>query len=236
MGLSLKYFFVSIVLIGIFALIYYAVNFGNVDSGFSPPEERELCWDNTDCLGDAVCNLDSDGRRGVCTCQGAGENLIYCKPEGCVDYNNDKQNCGSCNHECRGEDSLCSDGACACTGDLTYCDGLPEGCFSLQENPHCGACGSVCGGDGLCTDGECVCDPGTTLCNHGDNDFWCADLDDDNRHCGVCGNSCDITTHRCMEGQCVETGDDNKCSIKQPSDLIDCLISNKFFVERNDGI
>jgi hypothetical protein len=74
----------------------------------------------------------------------------------CVNLQTDRNNCGSCGHECR-DDQSCVTGSCsggaACPTGLTRCKGR---CVNLQtDRNNCGACDHECRDGQSCVGGNC---------------------------------------------------------------------------------
>jgi hypothetical protein len=69
---------------------------------------------------------------------------------GCVNYQTDHDNCGSCGNACD-VTRTCVSGRCQCPDGYTDCDGQ---CANLQiDAQHCGACNAPC--TGPCVNGSC---------------------------------------------------------------------------------
>ncbi len=95
---------------------------------------------------------------------------------GCVNTQNDPNNCGTCGHAC-GSGLLCSGGQCSttCNPPETTCNGSPP-------DGGADAGDAAAGGDGGAP--------------------YCANLGNDNNNCGVCGKVCPVD-HTCSNGSCV---------------------------------
>jgi hypothetical protein len=87
---------------------------------------------------------------------------------GCVNYQTDAANCGSCGNACD-LTRTCVAGKCECPAGYTDCNGE---CANLQiDSQHCGMCGSKC--TGPCVGGTCqasTCMPGATRQNENCSD------------------------------------------------------------------
>lgn len=129
---------------------------------------------------------------------------------GCVDYQTNHDNCGSCGNACDAS-RTCVSGQCVCPAGYTDCDGE---CVNLDiDAQNCGACNSAC--TGPCVGGSCqasTCTAGmppvTETCERGtmitlgkywvNNNQWGAD--------GVSGTQCVWDT--CSSGNTIGWGTD----------------------------
>lgn len=87
----------------------------------------------------------------VSTCP---QGYTSCNMGSCVNLNNDKNNCGTCNFKCTGTQK-CEDGACnlPCPDpNMKHCNGICSDVMFSREN--CGTCGSTCGT--VCLFGICL--------------------------------------------------------------------------------
>ena len=84
------------------------------------------------CATDSVCSNGECCPIGTTNC-GAG----------CVDFQTDPNNCGTCGNTC-GADETCCSGECL---------------DSLTDTQHCGNCGNSCGASQSCQNGQCVAAP-----------------------------------------------------------------------------
>jgi hypothetical protein len=70
----------------------------------------------------------------------------------CVSTKQSPTNCGACGVVCGGG-AVCTLGACACGGGLSYCGGK---CVNEKaDEANCGACGVVCGPKQKCQNAQC---------------------------------------------------------------------------------
>lgn len=211
-----------------------------------------------DCAGKCLSNTSTDSCGTSCescevplnstpTCDGTKcafkckEGYLACEGK-CVA--NDKNNCGSCGHDCEGLKNVsgavtCEKGACSilltsCAPGYANCDSDPNnGCETkLSDAKNCGACGTVCASPtpvcSLKSDSTkenpaygCIekCASNETKC-----DTSCVNTATSALHCGNCDKACEPVTY----GQpvCV----DGKCTVKCNSGYHDCngkCVSNK---------
>jgi hypothetical protein len=173
-------------------------------------------------LGSDCCLVTATCCNGQCCPAGTG---LSCCPTGCVNLQDDNENCGSCGNACP-TGGTCINGQCGCiivTGPLagrflapassqtgTICNGQ---CVDTQTDPsNCGACGNVCPSGELCVGGACgcggtSCGPPNTCCNN-----QCVDTQTDPNNCGTCGNVCSAGA-TCQNGQCSGcAGGETMCS------------------------
>jgi hypothetical protein len=174
------------------------------------------CGSSDGCGGTCInnCPLGNDGGATCADCLDyyGADNNSCCPIEGttlyaCVNFENDPNNCGSCQDSCGGD--ACVNGVCA-DGGLTTPD---AGCI-----PNCGAdaaCGSSDGCGGTCID-NCVTDAGTTCAECmdfydennsccpvlGTTAYACVNFETDGNNCGGCGNACPDPTYACVSGAC----------------------------------
>ena len=151
----------------------------------------------------------SDGGTADAGATDAGTGLAICYGKtdggfgpGCVDLQNDPNNCGSCSLRCPSS-ATCRSGLCQCPTGQTPCGGR---CVDLQNDPtDCGACFNYCPGGAVCSAGACQCQAGQTFCGASDGGKggggFCADTQTDRSNCGSCSTSCSGMTS-CVAGVC----------------------------------
>lgn len=163
------------------------------------------------CSGDNVCVGQPDHQTCVPTCESGltcADPLRTCCYGGCVDLQNDPNNCGSCASFCDGN---CINGVCVdqcgnmCTTGQTCCNGTCANTTSDMNN--CGACGSVCDSEesNTCANGSCKCGSsnacdiaaGAECCTTS-----CKYVATDVTNCGGCGIACSIG-ETCQNGSCL---------------------------------
>jgi len=175
----------------------------------------DSCRMNEMCIGSGpwACRCDGGPR---CT----GGNTCCPGDGGCVNLNDDENNCGGCGITC-GPGETCNGGTCQCNGGAE-CTGAQVCCGAAgcvnpnNDEGHCGGCDVMCGGDETCTSRVCSCgdDDGAAgmgaacaageTCCEGTGD--CVDTDDDRNNCGGCGISCG-PMEDCVGGRCVCNSD-----------------------------
>lgn len=131
---------------------------------------------------------------------------------GCVDLQNDVDNCGVCGNLCEETTDTCTSGACTC-GAGPACD--PNGatseccggqCVDLENDvDNCGVCGLSCGASSVCRAGVCQCNDGFANCNSMLVDGCEINITNDVSHCGACQTACQTSngTPACQNRQCV---------------------------------
>lgn len=167
--------------------------------------------------GQCQCAGESGGSTGE-RCTGATDTC--CPGDGCVNTNNDVNNCGGCGITC-GPSETCSAGRCVCSGEAgssmgprctggdVCCPG--NGCRDLSDDAgHCGMCGQACGASETCSGGMCQCagegggstgprcTGATNTCCPGSG---CVNTSNDTGNCGACGATCGAG-ETCGSGQC----------------------------------
>jgi hypothetical protein len=150
------------------------------------------CSDGATCQKIGNANTPADYR---CTCP--NQNQTFCPGEGCVNLNNDEENCGACGTECP-PDATCTNRACDCgPNNIEACEDDGElYCIDTDTSPdHCGSCGNACADGQECCEGNCV-DPDEAY-------------DEDRDNCGSCGNGClsncglfGFSNCACSDGAC----------------------------------
>ncbi len=162
------------------------------------------------CVGDNVCVGQPDHQSCVPVCESGltcADSLRTCCYGGCVDLQNDPNNCGSCASFCDGN---CINGACVdlcgnmCTTDQTCCGGTCT--TTTTDMLNCGSCGTVCDTEesNACVAGFCKCGTanacdlasGAECCTTG-----CKYVATDVTNCGGCGIACTIG-ETCVDGSC----------------------------------
>ena len=73
----------------------------------------------------------------ACSCPSATPN--FCAPFGCVDFKNDKNNCGSCGNACP-SDSTCTANTCTACTTPPNCATPGAACFGSSSQLTCAAC------------------------------------------------------------------------------------------------
>ncbi len=145
---------------------------------------------------------------GVCGCDPNLLDLATVCGSRCVDINADAENCGTCGHQCKGNER-CDAGTCvrACPHGKTLVesDFGTFVSFDCYDGPRIGdhCAGSGDGAEGLCVSGQCQCAAGLQLCSDPDGGSfkYCADLANDREHCGHCDHNCGVGT-QCVHGVC----------------------------------
>ena len=112
-----------------------------------------------------ICDQGFKCISGQCSL-GCAQGYDECRYD-CVNLKTDPENCGDCGNTCdTGRNQVCSNGLCACKGDMLICD--PKvGCSDVDSNPkQCGSCNNVCSPSQTCVQGHC-----TNLCDLGPSHF-----------------------------------------------------------------
>ncbi|MDQ3035553.1 MAG: MopE-related protein [Myxococcota bacterium] len=181
---------------------------------------RDLETDFDNCgYCDRACDTASSACAGgecVCgalgrPCDAAMDAGPTCCGAGCVDTQNDPNNCGVCGNAC-GASATCSAGRCVCNPGFDNCDANQgNGCeIDLRVDlSHCGGCGNVCtrsGATATCSGSTCrigACDTLRGDCDGMDANGCEATLTT-LVHCGACGSPCSRAnaTAACGGGMC----------------------------------
>jgi hypothetical protein len=118
--------------------------------------------DSTLCIARITLALDAAQR--ACR-EHACASGACCRSE-CVDWSNDRDNCGGCGVRCPAG-VPCSDGTCGCPSGTTSCD---QRCVDTHSDAdNCGACGVRCGDCEICWHGYCLpndCGPDGICCHN----------------------------------------------------------------------
>ncbi len=121
----------------------------------------------------------------------------------CVNFQNDKKNCGSCGNACN-PDQVCHNGKCVCPGSKpNECN---DKCVNFKnDEKNCGSCGNACNPEEVCSNGKCV--SGTSskkaTCTDGKKNGNETDVDCGGPICPACadGKTCKNGTD-CSSGVC----------------------------------
>ncbi len=163
------------------------------------------------CSGDNTCVGQPDHQTCVPNCQDGltcADPLRTCCYGGCVDLQNDPNNCGSCASFCDGN---CINGVCVdqcgnmCSTGQTCCNGT---CTTTSDDMlNCGACGSACDTEeaNACVNGTCKCGS-SNACDVASGAECCTTsckyVATDVTNCGGCGIACSIG-ETCQNGSCL---------------------------------
>lgn len=156
------------------------------------------------------------------TCSDSTRTCCY---EGCVDLQNDPNNCGACRSYCNGN---CINGTCVdqcgnmCSADQECCGGS---CVNITTDVNnCGECGNVCDPTtaNACSNGYCTC-AGGAECTGGREccGTGCKDVTSDPDNCGSCGAGC-AQGETCDGGTC-SCGGGPACSFGEGCCGSDCV-------------
>ena len=163
------------------------------------------------CSGSNLCVGQPDHQTCVPECESGltcADPLRTCCYGGCVDLQNDPNNCGSCASFCDGN---CINGVCVdpcgnmCATDQTCCGGTCTNTTSDMNN--CGACGSICDSEesNSCVNGTCKCGS-SNACDVASGAECCTTsckyVATDVTNCGGCGIACAIG-ETCQNGSCM---------------------------------
>ena len=166
------------------------------------------CPPGATCVGGNCANT---GCMGGPPCTGTDST---CCPGGCVDVQNDPNNCSECGFQCAMGDT-CQNGNCVaptscnggpvCTGGKQCCT---SGCANVETDPrNCGRCNLLCPPGDTCQTGNCTAPAscnGGPVCTGTDQccATGCSDVETDPKNCGRCGNPCAVGD-ACIAGACV---------------------------------
>jgi hypothetical protein len=110
---------------------------------------------NKACSPGEHCELDADGKKSHCSCNGGtecGAGVTCCQtPTGCINLATDPQSCGACGRACPAG-FVCASSNCACSGDASCNAGSPGTCAAGKctcSSQPC-AVGKRCLADGSC--------------------------------------------------------------------------------------
>lgn len=187
----------------------------NPSNNNNPGVDGSTNSNGTDCMatctGSNVCVGQPDHQTCVPECEEGltcADPLRTCCYGGCVDLQNDPNNCGSCADFC---DGSCINGACIdqcgnmCTTDQTCCNGTCANTKTDMNN--CGACGSVCDPEesNACVNSTCKCGS-SNACDLASGAMCCTTsckyVATDVTNCGGCGIICSIG-ETCQNGDCL---------------------------------
>jgi hypothetical protein len=135
----------------------------------------------------------------------------------CVDLLTDERNCGSCGHQCAG-DQECVGGVCVCTPNSCptgCCDPATQSCKAGNTSAFCGSNGTACvqcvaGQE--CQNGSCACTPAS--CSSGCCENNQCQPGNSNTACGTGGVTCVAcpTATECQNGFCVSVCGPGTCT------------------------
>lgn len=152
----------------------------------------------------ASCGINQICQSGTCLSCGSGPLLPNRCDNGCVDWNTDRNNCGSCAFTC-GTKQICQGSMCQpCAGASP--DRCNNECVDLTSSAeHCGTCAKDCtnGGkeDSICQASACIACVAPTAKRCGQE---CVDTLTNRANCGGCGKTCsDAAKERCSSGVCI---------------------------------
>ncbi|HWA71689.1 MAG TPA: hypothetical protein VG937_05135 [Polyangiaceae bacterium] len=211
--------------------------FGDCNANPADGCEVDLRSDSKNCKD---CGARCLAANGSASCQGSVCVITACKAgfddcnsgtpagyaDGCeTDVDNDRDNCGSCNHACTlpHATAKCEAGKCelaSCTPPYADCDGDGVDCEVNTEtnSDNCGGCGAnglSCSavwnarhGSGHCANSTCVfdgCLGSYRDCNDNSALDGCeTDVQSNAQHCGSCTLACAAPhgTNSCVAGAC----------------------------------
>jgi hypothetical protein len=172
----------------------------------------------TCCVGQCLncCHAFCDRPTGLCTGNPPQEcsDAQTCCDTGCADLTTDRDNCGTCGHQCQLDIETCLGGQCRqlCDGNVCQpgqlcCPGASgfKVCVDPQtDSDNCYRCGNVCPAGYHCEGGTCARCTEDAQCPTGHCcGGQCVDTQNDPNDCGSCGNVCP-SGESCQSGTCAQ--------------------------------
>lgn len=170
-----------------------------------------------------TCNNGLECINGQCLCPGTQGieqcevGMTCCSGSGCLNLQNDNNNCGQCGNECSNGD-ICINGNCICENQGRDCnENLGERCCNgLCKNinhdiNNCGQCGNSCGSNTRCLTGGCICNGGYNNCdldwNNGCECYGCCEDEMCIEDCGTNASCYQESNY----GECICNGGFSSC-------------------------